>query len=109
MDSRLSRYGLGGVGASKSKAVVGLERPSRQCRYRQKFSPWPAVKANPPARGTSLIGSAADQVQPRRGLIDMTSTQLRGYRPGRSCQLRQSRQLATELNAQCVAVFPTQP
>jgi len=71
--SHLSKYGLGGVGASKAKAVVGLSARLVSVNTGEILAVANGVGEST-RTGTSLVGSGGGAGSAASGLIDMTST-----------------------------------
>jgi curli biogenesis system outer membrane secretion channel CsgG len=95
--SRLSRYGLGGVGASKAKAVVGLSARLVSVNTGEILAVASGMGESTRS-GTSLIGSGGGPGAAAAGLVDMTSTNFADTVLGEAVNAA-TQKLASELDA----------
>jgi curli biogenesis system outer membrane secretion channel CsgG len=95
--SRLSRYGLGGVGASKAKAVVGLSARLVSVNTGEILAVASGMGESTRS-GTSLIGSGGGPGAAAAGLVDMTSSNFADTVLGEAVNAA-TQKLATELDA----------
>jgi curli biogenesis system outer membrane secretion channel CsgG len=94
--SQMSKYGLGGVGASKAKAVVGLSARMVSVNTGEILAVANGVGEST-RTGTSLVGSGGGAGSAAAGLIDMTSTNFANTVLGEAVNAA-TQKLATELD-----------
>lgn len=94
--SQMSKYGLGGVGASKAKAVVGLSARLVSVNTGEILAVANGVGEST-RTGTSLIGSGGGAGSAAAGLIDMTSSNFANTVLGEAVN-NATQKLATELD-----------
>jgi curli biogenesis system outer membrane secretion channel CsgG len=94
---RLSRYGLGGVGASKAKAVVGLSARIVSVNTGEILAVAGGTGEST-RTGTNLIGSGGGAGAAAAGLVDMTSANFADTVLGEAVNAA-TQKLATELDA----------
>jgi curli biogenesis system outer membrane secretion channel CsgG len=97
LGSRLGRYGLGGVGASKAKAVVGLSARLVSVNTGEILAVASGMGESTRS-GTSLIGSGGGPGAAAAGLVDMTSSNFADTVLGEAVNAA-AQKLATELDA----------
>lgn len=102
--SQMSKYGLGGVGASKAKAVVGLSARLVSVNTGEILAVASGVGEST-RTGTSLIGSGGGAGAAAAGLVDMTSTNFANTVLGEAVNAA-TQKLATELDGNA-ARLPT--
>ena len=95
--SRLSKYGLGGVGASKAKAVVGLSARLVSVNTGEILAVANGVGEST-RTGTSLTGAGGGAGAAAAGLIDMTSTNFANTVLGEAVNAA-TQKLATDLDS----------
>jgi curli biogenesis system outer membrane secretion channel CsgG len=95
--SRLSRYGLGGIGASKAKAVVGLTARLVSVNTGEILASVSGAGESTRS-GTSLTGAGGGPGAAAAGLVDMTSSNFADTVIGEAVNDATGK-LATELNA----------
>ena len=93
---QLSKYGLGGVGASKAKAVVGLSARLVSVNTGEILAVANGVGEST-RTGTSLIGAGGGAGSAAAGLIDMTSSNFANTVLGEAVN-NAAQKLATELD-----------
>lgn len=96
LGSQLGKYGLGGVGASKAKAVVGLSARMVSVNTGEIFAVANGVGEST-RTGTNLIGSGGGAGSAAAGLLDMTSTNFANTVLGEAVNAA-TQKLATELD-----------
>lgn len=94
--SRLSRYGIGGVGASKAKAVVGLSARLVSVNTGEILAVASGIGEST-RTGTNLIGSGGGPGAAAAGMVDMTSANFADTVLGEAVNAAADK-LATELN-----------
>ena len=104
LGSRMSRYGLGGVGASKAKAVVGLSARLVSVNTGEILAVANGVGESTRS-GTSLIGSGGGPGAAAAGMVDMTSSNFADTVLGEAVNAA-TLKLATELDGSA-ARMPT--
>jgi curli biogenesis system outer membrane secretion channel CsgG len=97
LGGQLGKYGLGGVGASKAKAVVGLNARVVSVNTGEILAVASGVGEST-RTGTSLIGAGGGAGAAAAGLIDMTSTNFANTVLGEAVNAA-TQKLATELDA----------
>ena len=95
--SRLSRYGLGGIGTSKAKAVVGLTARLVSVNTGEILASV-SGEGESTRSGTSLIGSGGGVGGAAAGMLDMTSSNFADTVLGEAVNSATAK-LATELDA----------
>lgn len=95
--SRMSRYGLGGIGASKAKAVVGLTARLVSVNTGEILASVSGVGESTRS-GTNLIGSGGGPGAAAAGMVDMTSSNFADTVLGEAVNSAATK-LATELDA----------
>lgn len=106
LGSSLGKYGLGGVGASKSKAVVGLSARMVSVNTGEIFAVANGIGEST-RTGTSLIGAGGSAGGAAAGLMDMTSSNFANTILGEAVN-GATQKLATELESSA-AKLPTAP
>jgi curli biogenesis system outer membrane secretion channel CsgG len=96
LGSRMSKYGIGGVGASKAKAVVGLSARLVSVNTGEILAVANGLGESTRS-GTSLIGSGGGAGAAAAGLVDMTSSNFANTVLGEAVNLA-AQKLATELD-----------
>lgn len=94
---RMSKYGLGGVGASKAKAVVGLSARLVSVNTGEILAVASGVGEST-RTGTSLVGAGGGAGSAAAGLIDMTSSNFANTVLGEAVNAATAK-LATELDS----------
>ena len=95
--SQMSKYGLGGVGASKAKAVVGLSARMVSVNTGEILAVANGMGESTRA-GTNLIGSGGGAGSAAAGMLDMTSSNFANTVLGEAVN-NATQKLATELDA----------
>ena len=96
LGGRMSKYGLGGVGASKAKAVVGLSARLVSVNTGEILAVANGVGESTRS-GTSLVGSGGGAGAAAAGLVDMTSSNFADTVLGEAVNAATAK-LATELD-----------
>lgn len=97
LGSRMSKYGLGGVGTSKAKAVVGLSARMVSVNTGEILAVAHGIGESTRS-GASLIGSGGGAGSAAAGMLDMTSSNFANTVLGEAVNTA-SQNLATELDA----------